>query len=122
MDNPTLIAFQAIGELLGWTIVHSIWQITVIALVLKLLLNWTSKSDATIRYALGLSALFIAIFWSAHTFSKTLDKVKFTNNQAISNPSVNDNVPATTVAVIHFPQRSLLSLSLIHISEPTRPY
>ena len=109
MDNPTLIAFQAIGELLGWTIAHSIWQITVIALVLKLLLNWTSKSDATIRYALGLSALFIAIFWSAHTFSKTLDKVKFTNNQAISNPSVNDNVPATTVAVIHFPQRSLLS-------------
>lgn len=106
MDNTISIAFQAIAELLGWTIVHSIWQITIIALVLKLLLNWTSKSDATIRYALGISALLVATFWSTHTFSETLDKVSFANHPSIRKTSVNDSAPEITSAIRHFSQSS----------------
>ena len=68
MDNITLLTFQSMAELLGWTILHSIWQITLIALVLRLLLSWTAKQDATIRYALSISALVVAIFWSFNTF------------------------------------------------------
>ena len=90
MDNITLLNFQSVAEVLGWTILHSLWQITIIALILKLLLVWTSKHDATIRYALGISALFVATFWSGHTFSEALAEVNFTNNQSVENIATSD--------------------------------
>ncbi len=84
MDNITLLTFQSLAELLGWTILHSLWQITLIALVLRLLLFWTAKQDATIRYALSISALFVAIFWSGHTFIDTFNEIQVIDNSTIS--------------------------------------
>ncbi|GEM_PF-5270992 len=84
MDNITLLTFQSMAELLGWTILHSIWQITLIALVLRLLLSWTAKQDATIRYALSISALVVAIFWSVNTFLEVFNDIQATQNSTIS--------------------------------------
>lgn len=87
MDNTILLGFQSIAALLGWTILHSIWKITIIALVLKLLLLWTSKYDATIRYALSISALFVATFWSINTFLETFNNIQLIEKSAINIPS-----------------------------------
>jgi len=108
MDNTTLIAFQAIAELLGWTILHSIWQITIIALALKLLLTWTSKYDATIRYALGIGALLMVTFWSGHTFLETFKEVNFTENQLVNDTSLNDISSVVASETTAFTKRSFL--------------
>jgi len=115
MDNITLLTFQSVAELLGWTILHSLWQITLIALVLKLLLNWTSKYDATIRYALGISGLFIATFWSVHTFLGALEEVHFHENQLISSATVNEIAPAVISETIQ------LSPSVLPMAYPSSP-
>jgi len=108
MDNPILLALQSIAELLGWTILHSLWQITLIALVLKLVLKWTSKYDATIRYALGISALFVATFWSGYTFLETLDKISITKTQSVSNNLIKEVTPTIISETIYFPPNSYL--------------
>lgn len=96
MDNSILLAFQSIAELLGWTILHSLWQITLIAVILKLLLKWTATYDATIRYALAISALFIATSWSVHTFLGVFDDATFTTTPIVNNVFVQDVTPVTT--------------------------
>ena len=108
MDNTILLAAQSLAELLGWTILHSIWQITLIALVLRLLLSWTSKYDATIRYALSISALFLATFWSAPTFIGELNQVTFTANQAINSSSEGNNTIEISTTAITFSPSSYL--------------
>ena len=93
MDNITLLTLQSLAELLGWTILHSIWQITLIALVLRLLLFWTAKQDATIRYALSISALFVVTFWSGHTFIGAFNDIQATESSTTSILLENTNDP-----------------------------
>jgi len=108
MDNTILLAAQSLAELLGWTILHSIWQITLIALVLRLLLSWASKYDATIRCALAISALFVATSWSIHTFLGTLNQVTFAEKQSTGNILEDNNNPEIPVATITFSPSSYL--------------
>ena len=62
------ISLHSIATILGWTILHSIWQILLIALVLKLLFQRISNNAASIRYKLSMLALLSAFAWSTHTF------------------------------------------------------
>lgn len=61
-------AIDSTATILGWTILHSIWQVLLIAIILKVLLLGTSKYAAAVRYNLSIIALLFAFFWSAHTF------------------------------------------------------
>ena len=55
-------------ENLGWTLLNSIWQIGVISLGLFLLLALTRRSSPNLRYALSVSALFLAFLAPVFTF------------------------------------------------------
>ncbi len=110
MDNSILHAFQPIAELLGWTILHSLWQITLIAVLLKLLLKWTANYDATIRYALAISALFVATFWSAFTFLGALENATFTTTQIVDNGFITDATPAITSEATSFSMDAYLEI------------
>jgi len=53
---------------LGWTIVHSLWQILIIALGLKLALNIFKNTSTHTRYALSAAALILILLAGIATF------------------------------------------------------
>jgi len=65
----------AYGIAIGWTILHSFWQVIVVALVLKSLLLLTSNRAASLRYVLGLSAMAVALLWVGFTFGHEWRKI-----------------------------------------------
>nr|NQU89779.1 M48 family metalloprotease [Bacteroidota bacterium] len=54
---------------LGWTIVHSIWQILVIAIILRGLLNVLKNASSNLRYLISATAFITIILTSIVTFS-----------------------------------------------------
>jgi len=54
---------------LGWTIVHSIWQILVIALILRGLLNVFHNASSNVRYLTVAGSFITIILCSIVTFS-----------------------------------------------------
>ena len=59
-----------IVENLGWTLLHSTWQIALIAFVLFVLLKIFRASSANFRYFLAVFALGLAVVLSVVTFSR----------------------------------------------------
>ena len=54
---------------LGWTLVHSIWQGFVIALLLTFLLSLIDKRNSQVRSFLSYSALLVLVALSIRTYS-----------------------------------------------------
>lgn len=78
------LTFISLATALGWTILYSLWQLLLVALALRLLLLITSKRAATLRYALGLCAMLVAIVWAAFTFYEQMGQVTwFADLQAL---------------------------------------
>jgi len=57
-----------IAEALGWTILHSLWQATIIGAVLMLILQLMKSNSANQRYCISLSALFAILLMAIITF------------------------------------------------------
>jgi beta-lactamase regulating signal transducer with metallopeptidase domain len=68
MNTLQAIFSTELIEALGWTIVHSLWQGTVVALGLSILLLIMRKNSAQVRYFLSFIALIIVLVWSSVTF------------------------------------------------------
>lgn len=72
----------AYGTALGWTILHSLWQIILIAILLKGLLLITSNRSAELRYGLGLTAMLATLIWTGSTLWQEFNKVELIAPQA----------------------------------------
>jgi len=57
----------------GWSIVHSIWQIALISILVKVLLSLFSKGTSTMKYNIVLSGLFAAFMAFVITFYISAD-------------------------------------------------
>ncbi|MBX2872446.1 MAG: carboxypeptidase-like regulatory domain-containing protein [Saprospiraceae bacterium] len=57
-----------IGKALGWMLIHSFWQISLVALVLALVLRIIPRKQVNARYALLLIGLVSVVVWSGITF------------------------------------------------------
>ncbi|SFF63163.1 M56 family metallopeptidase [Thermoflexibacter ruber] len=64
----TLIIPSNVAEALGWTILHSLWQASIIVAVLILLLKIMKNTQANQRYLLSLAALFSILLMAVITF------------------------------------------------------
>jgi beta-lactamase regulating signal transducer with metallopeptidase domain len=53
---------------LGWTLIHSIWQIGILAIVLAFVINRLNIKEATTRYALNMGAMFAVPVMAIATF------------------------------------------------------
>lgn len=125
MINTILSADYSLATVLGWTILHSIWQIALIALVLKVLLNWTSKHAANVRYGLSLLAMLGALIWSASTFFTELEAYHVLASQ--TQDSASFELSSTLITTSEVQQTFLSSLEesirLLTLSiEPIMPY
>lgn len=72
--NPEIFTSSPLVETLGWTLLHSLWQIGLIALVLFLSLRATEKFSADFRYSLATAALFLAVVLPVITFAALHEK------------------------------------------------
>ncbi len=70
MNSINLTELMPFGQAMGWTIIHSVWQIALIALALRLVLFLIPQKKSSVRYILSLTALTLALVWSAFTFSE----------------------------------------------------
>ncbi len=62
------LANSPVIETLGWTLLHSVWQMAAIAFWLCLMLRASGKSSANARYLISLFALLLAFVLPAATF------------------------------------------------------
>ncbi len=76
------IATTQLIENLGWTLLHSIWQIVLIAFWLFLALRIFAKSPTNLRYLISLFALVLTLILSAATF------VRLSQNSAVIKPDI----------------------------------
>ena len=53
---------------IGWTILHSLWQITLVALLFRIVLTFLKNNSSRIRYNVSVGALLIVLVMSATTF------------------------------------------------------
>jgi beta-lactamase regulating signal transducer with metallopeptidase domain len=67
-----------ITSALVWTLVHSLWQFFVIALLMSIALRWSEHKSASWRYSIALSSLLLALVVSLETFVFYLEKSKVT--------------------------------------------
>ncbi|UZR95349.1 M56 family metallopeptidase [Chondrinema litorale] len=66
------ILSQEIIHALGWTILHALWQGTLVALALAVCMFFLTKSSAQIRYFISVSALATMLIISLITFYSVL--------------------------------------------------
>lgn len=64
------------SEVLGWTLIHSLWQIGLIAIALKIVLNFVPQRNAIVIYNLSLFSLLTIAIWTSVTFVEQLQATK----------------------------------------------
>ena len=60
---------------LSWTLIHSLWQISVVAILLSVFLKICKHSDAIIKYYMSVGSLLLSIMIAAMTFAFYYDPV-----------------------------------------------
>lgn len=66
--NWQLLNNQTFAENIGWTLVHSLWQISLVAFLLLVSLKILKNSSSNLRYLLCVSALFLTLAMPVATF------------------------------------------------------
>lgn len=67
MNWETFVTSELVADL-GWTLVHSLWQIALVALVLEIALRSLRHMSANAKYGLSVAALVIAFTFPGITF------------------------------------------------------
>lgn len=78
-------------EALGWTLVHSIWQISIVAIIVALLLVLLHRKKAALRYGVVVTAFISILFLAFITFQKYYVQPvnAVTNNDIVSSERLN---------------------------------
>lgn len=99
---------DALAQALGWTLVHSLWQATLIALVLMLALPRLRSPQ--VRYRAAYGALFSVLLAAAATFAWMYGPADGSAPTVVSDPSseliVNDLGAEQTASAFAFPALS----------------
>ncbi|MDA3865587.1 MAG: M56 family metallopeptidase, partial [Salinivirgaceae bacterium] len=69
MESIQQLFANAIIDALGWTIIHSLWQGSILVIILSLFLVIFRKFSAQVRYLVSFGTLLLMITWSGFTFT-----------------------------------------------------
>lgn len=73
LEHPTSLYFIQLKYALGWTVVHALWQGSLIALLLAVVLSVLRKQRAHIRYIVAVCAQMLMLACGLITFSLLLE-------------------------------------------------
>ncbi len=62
---------EPVIEAIGWTLFHSLWQITLVVILLVILLEVLRNQTARTRYAVACLAMITCVGWSSITFTRS---------------------------------------------------
>ncbi|GGF19265.1 M56 family metallopeptidase [Echinicola rosea] len=96
MDFINDFIHESYLQAIGWTLIHSVWQIVLVSLLLWGVLRAIPHRNSALRHGAGLSALLIIILSSGITFSA-----------ALKNASIPPNSKAVTVAIAETAHRQV---------------
>ncbi len=94
MNFAALLLPERMVEALGWTLFHALWQGALAALGFAVVLYFTRRTGARLRYGLGLAALALTLLMAALTFW---------NHYAAAGPAVAAVAPMIATAAPAFP-------------------
>lgn len=85
---------QQLAENVGWTLIHSLWQISLIAFLLFFSLQILKNASANLRYLFSVAALFLTVVMSTATFISFLpsQKIKENSVSAVTNVNAPNNL------------------------------
>ena len=84
---------------LGWTLIHSLWQIALIGLLLKISLVFLKKKSAETRYLFSVVSLFSIVVISLFTFIK-ISQNSLDNKQIFSYETVSNSLTEVQYTVL----------------------
>lgn len=94
MNSLSQLLSNEISYAIGWTIIHSLWQSTVIALIIAISHAFTKKSSAATRYwinGLGLLSCFIASCITFYINYHASVSIEIVNTESITGISANSS-------------------------------
>lgn len=68
---------------IGWTIVHSFWQILLISLILYVVLSLSDSKSAAVKYNISFASLFLILLVSTSTFFYCLSEAKHNYSEEV---------------------------------------
>lgn len=72
METIQFLFSAELIEAFGWTLIHSIWQIALVAICLTMVLLLMRKNSAQAKYIIAFSSLIVVVIWSTNTFQHAL--------------------------------------------------
>lgn len=96
---------DAMIHALGWTFIHSIWQGSLIALVLAIVLNRVSGKKSGLRYQISIFALFTILIASLITFTIYLDQYTVGQDGGMMIALLKNTGPSITAASSEQPEQ-----------------
>lgn len=102
MNSINWLEWIPYGNAIGWTVLHSVWQIGLVAIALRLILLAVPRKRPNLRYSLLLLSLFVSLIWVGRTFQQEQGKIAATpaittTNTSNSSEQVAQNHPTTMV-------------------------
>jgi len=91
-------------EALAWTLVHSVWQLALIALATGILLKFLKNQSAQLRYGLAFSAMVFSCFVCIFTFA-----VEYMTSQTGAAPVMDLEMEMVSTTLVSQPVNSVLS-------------
>ncbi|MEM8523322.1 MAG: M56 family metallopeptidase [Bacteroidota bacterium] len=110
MNELIINKLALFSEVLGWTLVHSLWQIGLVAIVLKIVLQFVPQRNATVKYGLSLFALLAIATWTAITFGQQLQAVDFTFSAGLEDTTIALPISEATPAPQAVDMESLINI------------
>ena len=103
MKIPDVIFSAGLDRALGWTMLHSIWQATLIALIAGIILLVIRRQSAQMRYIVANLALLAILLTSVATFSYYLRSAPMADNTVAVNEQqpLLSNTHGTTKTIIY---------------------
>ncbi|MCW3788836.1 M56 family metallopeptidase [Plebeiibacterium sediminum] len=105
-----------ITEALGWTIVHSLWQGTILLMILLILLSILRKYSSQVRYFISFTIIVIMLGWSISTFVNSYNYAKEKQNvkyELLQNPEYFKNLVNQSIDNTQAEQTQSFNIKLI---------
>ena len=101
MTERILFELTPLGMAIGWTLLHSLWQIFLVAALLNLTLRFVPRLRASLRYILLFSGLLLITCWAIATFGSVWEREYQLQQIALYQPAPADS--GETSAVLPVP-------------------
>jgi beta-lactamase regulating signal transducer with metallopeptidase domain len=83
MNSINCSELLSFGQITGWTLMHSLWQIAIVGLIVRSLLFFIPQKRSNTRYVVLTAGLLCCLSWSGYTFVELREVAAVNTAEAI---------------------------------------